>query len=94
MLVEVHPTVRERQKLHLQILLPLLKLDLNAHRLSNGCVCSGEEILMVGLYRLCNIGEMALLVPVFGREESQLCRIDKYFINYMVVQEKRSNIAT
>ncbi len=68
------------QKSDIGRLVSLLRLDANVHYLENGIVCDGEEVLIVGLFRLCNVGKYDLFVPLLG--------IFHYFINYMIANFK------
>jgi DDE superfamily endonuclease len=46
--------------------------------------CSGEELLLVGLHRLCSRNDLADMQSTFNREITQLSRMFRVFVSYMV----------
>ena len=58
-------------------------------RCENGIVCPGEHALLVYLYHLTCPTILLRMQKEFGRETSQLCRIEKYIKSYLITNYRR-----
>lgn len=55
-------------------------------KLGNRSTCTGEELLLIGMWRLCSREDLYDLVKTFGRDITWLSRVFNYFVNFITAR--------
>lgn len=48
-----------------------------------GSICTGEELLLVGLYRICSVVKLESMEAIFGHDYTWISRVFDYFVVWM-----------